>query len=51
MEGLAFLRARRRFTKNTISRLARYFTRPQGLAIVDWVLQGYWGLTRSPVPR
>jgi hypothetical protein len=28
-----------------------YFTRADGLAIVDWVLQGYWGLTRSPVPR
>jgi hypothetical protein len=28
-----------------------YFKRDQGIAIVDWVLQHYWGLSRSPVPR
>jgi hypothetical protein len=28
-----------------------YFTRSQGIALVDWVLQSYWGLSRSPVPR
>jgi hypothetical protein len=28
-----------------------YFERDEGIAVVDWVLQHYWGLTRSPVPR
>jgi hypothetical protein len=28
-----------------------YFKRDEGIAVVDWVLQHYWGLTRSPVPR
>ena len=28
-----------------------YFKRAQGIAMVDWVLQRYWGLTRAPVPR
>ena len=28
-----------------------YFKRPQGIAVIDWVLQSYWGLSRAPVPR
>jgi hypothetical protein len=28
-----------------------YFKRDQAIAVLDWVLQRYWGLTRSPVPR
>jgi hypothetical protein len=28
-----------------------YFRRPHGIAMIDWVLQTYWGLTRAPVPR
>ena len=28
-----------------------YFKRAQGIAVIDWVLQSYWGLTRAPVPR
>lgn len=28
-----------------------YFQRPQALELIDWVLQHYWGLSRSPVSR
>ena len=28
-----------------------YWTRPQALAVIDWVLQDVWGLTRANVPR
>lgn len=28
-----------------------YFQRPQSLAVLDFVLQGLWGLPRRPVPR
>ena len=30
---------------------AWYFKRSQCIAVIDWVLQSYWGLTRNPVPR
>ena len=28
-----------------------YFTRSHSIALIDWVLQSYWGLSRAPVPR
>jgi hypothetical protein len=28
-----------------------YFKRPQGIALIDWILQTYWGLSRAPVSR
>jgi hypothetical protein len=28
-----------------------YFKRAHGIAVIDWVLQSYWGLVRTPVPR
>jgi len=30
---------------------AWYFKRVQGIAVIDWVLQTYWGLSRAPAPR